>query len=200
MNFISKIAAGMILAATAVSSASAAPVTIGQFTFDDSAFADSVSVVDGSVTNVGNMADGDVSTNARLGSGDVVQFGFTNTIINATGFDILVFELLAAPEVTALSLTLGGASVNGTLIESTGPDLSRINTFGFDLDDLGVAAGATLSGDVFLSRAFSGTTPDIGEIAGFDTGITAAIPLPAGMFLVLTGLGVFGWVARRRAA
>lgn len=95
-----------------------------------------------------------------------IKASFDNLqLLNGSGFDILVFEL-AALEVMQMSLSIGGLSVSGSLIERVigDPSLSRtVNIYGFDLSDFGISSGGSLISDLFLGSLAD--TPDIAAIA-----------------------------------
>ncbi len=196
-----KILASAVLAAVLTlggAAANAASVTVGSFTFDNSAYADTSAVAAGSVFNVGNMVGGTLnSVVSGFGSGDVISFGFTdNTLVNGAGFDLLIFEGFSLAENSNLSLTLNGSSIFGTFQESaTTASNFTVNIFAYDLSDLGVGAGQSVSGSLFITPT-SISTPDIAAIAAI--GSVAPVPLPAGLPLLLAGLGAFGIAARRK--
>jgi hypothetical protein len=173
-------------------SASAATVSIGSYSFDDRAFADTVSSAQGSVSHINNIIDQDFFTWGTIGTGDVLQFGFTNNrVFNGVGDDILVVER-RAPENQLMSLTFGGVTLMGTLRESVFPDERSL--FGFDLSDLGVALGAKLTHDLFLQPS-GNNSPGVSAIVALNT---TPVPLPASLALLSGGLGLLALTRRRR--
>jgi hypothetical protein len=181
--------------------ASAAPVSIGGFTFDDSQYAQSVTLLSGRVDNPSRIADKSLETFGLDLVGTVrVDFGYD--IINGDGFDFLVFEWFV-PENLRASLSLDGESIFGSLVFQPESGFG-LNIYAYDLTGLGVAPGASVGRSLFLTA----TGADILEVAALnvasrtppippDLPETAVIPLPAGLPLLLAGLGALGIVKRR---
>lgn len=88
--------------------------------------------------------------------------------------------------------------------------ISSLNVFGFDISRSGVAYAGFTSADGYsslytLGLATNGQTTYLGDfgIQGNTAiapivGLTAAVPEPSTVALMLAGLGLTGWVARRR--
>ena len=198
---------------------SSAVISVGGFTFDDDAFADTLISSFGSFTVGGGAASvedavvgSDVSDFAfSFTPGAFLQVGFTdNVIINGAGDDLVIFEL-GVPDVVELSLTLGGTQVS-KLLTDTG-----LNAGGFNLDaaawdlgaDFGLAPGATVSSLVLEIDTVTGgsTVPSVTAIGALNSvvpggggpggGGGAAVPEPSTYAMMILGLAGLGYYKRR---
>lgn len=187
--------------------------TVGSFTFDDNAWADNAVVAlttggtRGPAQNPAGAGDGDLSTASNLNDSFVEIFFTDNVLVNGAGADLVIFSgtnnnvirLSTAADTNAATFT-GGTS----FIAANDPG----NTSGFslngaaiDLSDLGFADGAEITSGLFLSRGGVFTT--VWDVAALNsrnavTTQPGAVPLPAGLPLLLGGLGLMA-VLRRRA-
>lgn len=187
----------------------AATVTVGSLTIEDTAFADTSSLAAGNTSGTvpdnvlgptfGSTSQFFTSLQTNTSSIDILEVGFTNnTLGNDAGADLVVFEA-SIPTAPAVSLSLNGPSVAGTLLERVplpGSSGTLVNVYVFDLDDLGVAAGNQVS-SIFLSPTGGGAVQLMAIAALNPGGTLPAIPLPAGGVLLLSGVGAFGLMRRR---
>lgn len=188
--------------------------TVGSFTFNDNAWADDAVVAAtvagtlGPAAGPAAAADGDLTTAANLNDSFVQIFFTDNVLVNGLGADLIVF----------------GGTNNNTIRVSTGqgtPWITGANNFiptgatgnssGFslngaliDLSDLGFADGAEVTDSLFLSRGgvFS-TLWDVAALNSRDIVVPPnpdpnKVPLPAGLPLLVAGLGALGVMRRRR--
>ena len=180
--------ASIIAALTSASHALSAPVTVGSFTFDETAFADTASVVVGSVVDIATLVGSDLDTILLANTpGSIIEFGFTdNTILNVVGFDVFLFEL-GQPENSLLSLSAAGPGIPGVLLESIAVNNAgtTIHTFGYELTDLGIAAGSQVPGE-----------PDLVAIA--TRGEAKAISAPSAFAIFVSAVGALLSLKRRR--
>jgi hypothetical protein len=194
----------------------ASAVTIGGFTFDDNAFADSLTGSTGAVTTVPTtglsldsvMTDIDENTGAfPTGALASFQLAFTdNTVVNGVDEDLVLFELGPAPS--------GGGPINSASVSietSTGIETrsydflatttTDLNAAAIDLSDFGIGVGESVSSVLVITGELnSDLAPATLTLVGaLNNGVTP-IPVPAAVWMFGTGLiGLVG-VARRRNA
>ena len=191
----------------------AAPVTVGSYTFDSSAYADISSKHLGTIGNAGGMSNNDLSMFAVMGAGSVIRFEFIdNGLVNGIGDDILVFETSTSTNSSvSISASGNGGFISGHLRESVlGSELLgssyssyHVNIFGFDLTELSVAANASFSSPLYLmaSSGVLGSSAGISQAVAYNSTISA-VPLPAALPLLsvsIAGLGFIGWLRQRWA-
>ena len=191
--------------------ASGATISEAGFTFDSSQFAISASNVVGATGFVERVADQNLGTGINFVLGGTIRLDFAYDIVNGAGPDILGFEA-GTRHTFGISVTESGSAMTGSFVSGrccvpfSG---SGLNTFAFDLSDIGVAAGANVGSTLYLRNIIAGTTPDILEVAAISFRAKtvspppappvgpSVVPLPAGLPLLLAGLGLFGIVKRR---
>ncbi len=204
-------------AAILVTLLSAAPVgasvIVGGITFDDDAFADTLISSSGSYTVGGNTTDlttavvgYDVDNYAySFSSGAYLELGFTdNVIVNDTGDDVALFEL-GLPDTFKFSLTIGGVTKEYLTVGTgyTGAGFA-LNVARINLDDFGVAAGASISSIVIGMDvlASGGTVPSFtaaGALNSRSNGVPEPSTIVTGGLAAVMGLG-YGWRRKRRSA
>jgi hypothetical protein len=190
-----------------------ATISEGGFTFASSQFATSADNVVGTTLNVQTVADQNLGTGINFALGGVIRLDFSYDIVNGDGVDILGFEA-GTPHTFGISLVADGSFMTGSFLSQRCcvPNSGLgLNTFAFDLSDIGVALGANVGSTLFLRNFVAGSTPDILEIAAISFSMKSesptlppalpadpsVIPLPAGLPLLLAGLGALGIVKRR---
>ncbi len=192
----------LIMAATlvAASTAANATVNVGGYSFADNAFADALWASSGSFTTSGGslasvLTDKDAGTWAYSYSpGAFVSLGFTdNVVYNGAGADLAIFEL-GIPDSVKVNI---GFQTKSYLTASTGYNAGgyALNVALVDLSDFGFAIGAipnyvTIGLDI---QGQSGTVPSLPLV-----GALQPVPEPESYALMLSGLGLLGFMARRR--
>ena len=187
----------------------ASAVTIGGFTFEDNAFADSL---DGSLgtfttdppgdTLESVLTDIDENTGAfSRDFGALVQLGFTdNSVVNGTGTDLVLFELgTGSVDRVGVSLEFGGTEVLYDFSSPTG--ISGLNAAEINLDDFGIAADASISSVIIRLDIESGqmTVPLLTEVGALNSATVNPVPVPAAVWMFGTGvIGLVGIGRRRR--
>ncbi len=185
--------------------------TVGSFTFDDNAFADNATIALtvggtlGPAASPASAADGDLSTASNLNNSFVEIFFTDNILFNGAGDDLVIF---GGTNNNVIRLS-AAADPNAPWIQGTNnfvPVGAPGNTSGFslngasfDLSDLGFADGAEVTGGLFLSRGGVFTTVwDVAALNSKDIPTTTTpVPLPAGLPLLLGGLGGLALLRRR---
>ena len=195
----------LVLAALLAHATQAGATTpVGGINFDDNAFPESVlsfvfkGAYQGGATGMGQAVLGaNTDTFADFAGGmqgEFVQVGFIDNLVqNGPGDDLAIFEIFVeAGEYFGISLA-GGTQILTTLSDTgTTNSAGHAITVAFvDLDDLGVAAGATISSIVLHS-------PKSVELASFGALNSVTVPEPALAALLLAGSLGLGAGARRR--
>lgn len=197
--------------AVLLSFGTAQAATVGAFTFDDNAFADSgviartIGGTRGPASNPAGLADGNLSSAANLND-SFVEFLFTdNVLINGAGDDLVIFT---NTNNNVIRLTTGygdndqwyfGSTTFVGVNETGNTSGYGLAAVSFDLSDLGFADGAEVTGGLYLSRGGVFTTVwDVAALNSRSASPNAQVPLPAGLPLLLGALGAFGAMRRFR--
>lgn len=202
-QFLGSVAvASLLITATPVT----AGTMIGGYTFDDNAFADTLISSSGSYsTSGGSLASVLTDTNAGTWAGSLtpnayVELGFTdNWLVNGAGADLVLFEL-GIPSIFKVSITIGGTTLSYAS-QDTGFDAGgyNLNAAEINLDDFGVASGASLSSIAVRMDDGSNTRPSLSLVGALNSrAVDATVPEPAS--LVLIGLGFAALRLSRRKA
>jgi len=171
--------------------------------------------------SVDDFLDFDFETEATIHDDDFIELFFANTLVNGAGFDFVVFEVFNQSDPAGLVLEFMGIDVNDIIrIEATqivagadDPTNGRyafdvdgdgtidnnegVFIYGFDLSDIGLAMGATLTQSIFLSAGDAGAA-DIAHVAGINFQTVPDIPIPAAAPLFLAGLAALRFARRRK--
>lgn len=182
-----KVFKGLILALV-ISAAPAAPAMAAIFA--DSAATSDVTffgsgVLTGASDGGGAFLSNTFDPPTRLGS---ITWGFSGGLATGAGNDLRLYEVLSsAIEQFELAVSADGGvfSVLGTF---------NTSTTSFDLDALGFSGNFSF---VRVTNAGFVNSPDFDSAEGFYP--AAVIPLPAGIWLLLSGVGALALALRRRA-
>ncbi|MCZ6860062.1 MAG: PEP-CTERM sorting domain-containing protein [Alphaproteobacteria bacterium] len=197
--------------------ANAVPISIGSFTFDQTAFADAVGTTTGTITTFVTVAPATFPTNtisidAALTGSDLnsgvfcdepctIELLFTdNTVVNRVGTDLILFEQGTA-ESTLVTIgeieLLISSSANLDGLEDLSGAL--INISEIELDDFGIASGGLISSVIIDLNFPIGADPD--TFPSSDPLVLAAlnsIPEPSTLALFATGLALLAFLGWRR--
>ncbi len=113
-------------------------------------------------------------------------------IVNDPGNDIAVYDLFVETDEFNLSLTLGGTSVNATIVDTgfVNANGQAITVAYFDLTDLGVAAGASIT-SLYVNSPKSTELAVIGSLNG------VVVPESSTLLLLFSGLLGLIWAGQR---
>ena len=180
-----------------------AVTTIGGFTFEDNAFADSLNASFGTfTTDPGGSLEAvltDIDENTGAFSRDLgafVELGFTdNGVVNGTGADLVLFELgSGSVDSVEVSLSFGGPSV---LYSFAPTSTAGLNAATINLDDFSVSSISSLIIEMDLESTQM-TVPLLSLVGALNTGVTP-VPVPAAVWMFGSGLiGLVGIARRRR--
>ena len=179
----------------------AADVTVGGFTFEDNAFADTLIASSGSFTFVGPslasaLTDSSASTYAFSNdTGAFVTLGFTdNLLVNGAGADLVLFEL-GIPD--PFRVTINGISATYATT-NTGFTAAgfNLNAAAIDLTLFGILSGASVT-QVMLEFPNNGTRASTALVGALNS--ANAVPEPSTWAMLIGGVGLMGGVMRRRA-
>ncbi len=196
-------ASQLILAATLAGAtvSAQAVTTIGGIDFADNAFADSLISSTGSYTTSGGslasvLTDTNPGTYAFSRSrGASVDLGFTdNGAYNLAGNDLAIFEL-GIPDTVEVTI---GATTLSFLTTNTGFNAGgfNLNVAFVDFSDFGVAHGANLTSVLLgLDIPAATTVPSLSLVGALNV---SPVPEPETYAMLLAGLGLIGFTARRR--
>jgi hypothetical protein len=192
-------------------------ISIGSFTFDQTAFADAVGTTTGTITTFVTVAPATFPTNtisidAALTGSDLnsgvfcnapctIELLFTdNTVVNRVGTDLILFEQGNAESTLV--------TIDGTeRLISSSPNLdgledlsgALINISEIELDDFGIASGGLISSVIidlnFPIGADPATFPSSDPLA---LGALHSIPEPSTLTLFATGLALLAFLGWRR--
>jgi hypothetical protein len=190
-----------LLLVVSLAGPASASMTVGGYTFDNNAFVDSLISSSGSFSTSGGslssvLTDTDAGTFAFSWTpGASVNLGFTdNVLVNGTGSDLVLFET-GVPD--TFKVTLNGIT-NNYLTTYTGYSAGgwNLNAVAVNLDDFGIASGATLS-SVLLGLDYDGggTVPSLSLVGALNSS-SSAVPIPAAVWLL--GSGLVGLVGLRK--
>ena len=215
----SLVAASVASAAVMFGAASAAPVTFGTITTDDSNFADSVALVSGGSELVAIDGEAGGNANATVGrdgpnldiircqAGIACSFDvfFDGGVQNQAGDDIAIFGLGGDGSIPEeFSLTINGVTLSNLELVQTGvilgtdirPQGYNIKQLVVDLSSFGLAVGESINS----IRVAVAAGVDSEEFAAFaslndDTVVT---PLPAAFLMFLGGAAGLAGAGRKK--
>jgi hypothetical protein len=199
-------------------SAHAAPIMIGNLTFDESQFVDEILSISGTGTPITFEVPGDgtfplngITPEVALTDTDIntglfcnpapcdIELLFTdNIMVNGLGDDLLLFE---QGGVEGFSLTINGimlafpdsaATTDPTVVDADG---ALLNMFRADLSDFGVALNGTIDSLILnlTPTAFFGTSDPMALVALN----SESVPEPSIIALFAVGLFGLGFARRR---
>jgi hypothetical protein len=205
MKWLSILVFGLLL----VNVASAAPVSVGSYVFDDQAFVSSMTGTTGSVFSSNSSASAITDLNAATyvyssNSGSIgLAFG-NASIYNGVGADLALFFLGNTSTVT---VSLSGNSTVRSYSSSymympngnqygvqVGNQVYGLSVALVNLDDFGFSANTAL-GDF---RVGLGVNNYMSLVGGFHTQPASVVPLPAPVVLLFSGLAALGLIGRRK--
>ena len=208
MGLLKIISIGAATLTVLTSAANAASVTIAGNTFDDSAFADTATILNGSFNLFVGPNGGDFEdrvTGSSLFSGGACasnacsfEIGFNNNfVVNGAGDDLVVFGITdSLTESEAFSVTINGVTVDGFDAVAAGvvPGFNvEIASVGIDLSDFGLNFGDTINSAIFSVSTANGNTTE--EFIAFAAANNQSLetPLPASFYLFAAGaFGIYG--------
>jgi hypothetical protein len=181
-----------------------ANITVGGITFEDYAFADElVSATSNWVYGGGasSLEDALVGSNPddfayAFGSTENVVLRFVdNAVINLSDDDLAIFEL-GTVEPFDLAVEVGGTRNNYSAVDTgymAGGYHLLVATI--NLDDFGISAGGLVDTIQLWPAPYGGDPADFTVIGAMNT---VYIPAPGAILLGSIGVGLVGWLRRRR--
>ena len=212
----------LALALLVSSQAQAAPVAIGNLSFDDTAFADAIGSISGpgtvrtfevpgdgtfpldGITPEVALTDRDFNTGLFCNPTpcDIELLFTNNVIVNGPDEDLIVFE---QGGLESLKLTINGnerdfpttdVTLNPTVTDADG---MLLNLYYIDLSLFGLALGQTTNSVTLnlVENLFFGSSDPM-EVVAIHSSV---VPVPAAVWLFGTGiLGLIGFSKRRKSA
>lgn len=175
----------------------------------------------GNLTALSLLSDTQIATNLSDNDAGTYLFGsdsggsistatlslsFQNTLSNQAGNDLSFFFMGGTTEVNSMQICFTAncdpttsSMFNSSFINGVNVDIGDGNTYAlsvinFDLSNFGFASAATL--DQFTIDIIAG---GYNRLAGIDNlNTVTTVPLPAAVWLFLSGLSIFGWFGRRK--
>lgn len=180
-----------------------AAIVKGDLTLHDNAFADTATVVSGSVGNGRPLSEilagPDLGTSLGIGDfnrGEIIDVSFlNNTILNRPGYDLVIYEKHAADGFDLALEINPGVFSEFRHFETTRQNFSEngyVNAAFVDLSDYGLLPMSTV--DTIRVLEDDG---DSAELAGF-AAIHSAVPEPGTIILAL--LALLGVASQKRTA